>query len=76
MNFKVTIASVDERKSVITNGSESVREILDANGINYARATLMLDGVILSASDISKPLSEIGFNKDCTLSVTVKMDNA
>jgi citrate lyase beta subunit len=76
--IKVTIAAPDERKTHLADPSESIKGILDVNKVNHMKATLMLDGVILGASDVNKTLSQMNVpdNTDCTLSVTIKMDNA
>jgi hypothetical protein len=74
--IKVTIASTDERKTAIVEDTDSVKKILTDNGINYAKATLMLDGMILGAADINKTMKDLNVGADCIISVTIKMDNA
>ena len=44
---RITVSTVDERKEVLAAETASPKQVLDDNHINYQRATLMLDGIIL-----------------------------
>ena len=74
--IKVTISTVDERKTDIVDPSMTPKQVLDKNGITYARATLMIDGIILDATTVNKPLNVLTSGEDCMLAVSIKMDNA
>lgn len=73
---KVTISTVDERKTVMAAESATIREILDSNSINYTRATLMIDGIILDANTVNSSLESLHAGEECTIACSVKMDNA
>jgi hypothetical protein len=73
---KILLATPDNRKTVNEDDALSPKEIMDKHGINYSRGTVMIDGMILSAGQLRQSLTELGVTGDCTLSVTVKLDNA
>lgn len=73
---KVNISTIDERKSVIVDEGMSPKQVLDQENINYQRATLMLDGLVLDAGTANKSLASLGINVECALAVSIKMDNA
>lgn len=73
---KVNISTIDERKSVIVDEGMSPKQVLDQEGINYQRATLMLDGLVLDAGTANKSIAALGINEECALAVSIKMDNA
>ena len=74
--IKVNISTIDERKSVIVDSALSPKEILQQENISMHGAVLMLDGLILQMEDIHTPLAEMGLGDECSLAVTIKMDNA
>ena len=73
---KVTLAAPDSRKTVIISDETTVKEILDSNSINYSRASVILDGTILTPDNLRKSLTDLGATGDCTIAICVKMDNA
>jgi hypothetical protein len=74
--IKVSLATPDGRKTALVDDNTSIKDVLNNNGVVYTKATLMLDGVILGAADINKTLAQMNVTSDCTISVTIKMDNA
>lgn len=74
--IKVTVSTVDERKTIITDETKTPKQVLDEAGINYTRATLMIDGIILDATTVNKPLNVLTTGDECMLAVSIKMDNA
>lgn len=74
--IKVTVSTVDERKTIITDESKTPKQVLDEAGISYTRATLMIDGIILDATTVNKPLNVLTTGDECMLAVSIKMDNA
>jgi len=73
---RVTIATTDKRTSILAPATKTVREILEENSVNYKGAALMIDGVMLTAATVGNTLAELDVTEACTISVTVKMDNA
>lgn len=73
---KVLLAAPDNRRTVNEDDALSPKEIMEKHGVNYSRGTVMLDGSILNPEQLRKSLEELGATGDCTLSVTVKLDNA
>ena len=74
--IKVNISTIDERKATIVDGGLTPKQVLDQEGINYQRATLMLDGLVLDASTANLPLTDLHIVAECYLAVSIKMDNA
>ena len=73
---KVTLSTPDSRNAVMVEDDQSIKEILDDNGINYSRASVMIDGMTLTADQLRKTLSDLGTVGDCIIATCVKMDNA
>lgn len=73
---KVTIAAPDNRKTVMVSDDKSVKDILDENGINYSRASVIVDGCMLTPAQLRQTLTELGATGTCTIAVCVKLDNA
>ena len=74
--IKVNISTIDERKSTIVDAGLTPKQILNQEGINYQRATLMLDGLVLDAGTANLPLADLHIVDECYLAVSIKMDNA
>ena len=76
MNSNVTLATPDNRSTVRTDENITVEELLKQNGVNYSRASIMLDGTPLPNDQLKKSLKELSAGADCTISVCVKLQNA
>lgn len=74
--IKVSISTIDERRTVVVDGTLTPREVLEENEINFAHASLMIDGIMLDARTVNEPLSELVTGDECFLAVSIKMDNA
>ena len=73
---KVTLSTVDTRKNVIVEDATTVQQILQDNGVNYATASVMIDGMTLTPDRLRQSLSELGATGECTIATVIKMDNA
>ena len=73
---KVTLSTVDSRNSLIVEDSKTVKEILQDNGVNYATASVMIDGMTLTPDRLRQSLADLGATGECTIATVVKMDNA
>ena len=73
---KVTLAAPDTRKTIIVANNKSPKEILEENDVNFTRASVIIDGCILTPAQLRQSLTELGATETCTIAVCVKMDNA
>jgi hypothetical protein len=74
--IKVTIGNNVKRESVIIDENTTLRTALEANGIDYTRGAMHLDGATLAAGDLDKTFAEFGITEKCFLFSVVKADNA
>ena len=72
----VVIGNNVTRKSVPTTTNVTIRELLEANGVDYTRAQMHLDGVPLQAGDFDKTFGEFGISTKAFLTSVVKADCA
>ena len=73
---KVTLSTVDSRNSLIVEDATSVQQILQDNGVNYATASVMIDGMTLTPDRLRQSLADLGATGECTIATVIKMDNA
>lgn len=74
--IKVTVGNNLSRKSVIVPETSTLREILEANEVNYNTGMTSLDGATLAPGDIDKTFADFGITEKCYLLNVVKADNA
>lgn len=74
--IKVYIGTNTDRNEVIVNENNSLKEILDANDINYNYGTIQVDGAIISMSKINDKISSLGAEDGSYILVVAKADNA
>jgi hypothetical protein len=74
--IQVTVGTNTDRKRIIDDGNTSIRKILEDNDVQYATATVHLDGIPLSNDKMDKTLGELGITEKCYLLAVVKVDNA
>ena len=73
--IKVTIGTNTSREDIIVGNDKTIREILEAQGINYSNTIMHLDGSPLKAGDMDKTLEEIGIKESCFLIAAAKLDS-
>lgn len=74
--IKVTVGNNLSRKAVVVPETSTLREILEANEVNYGTGTTSLDGATLAPGDIDKTFADFGITEKCYLLNVVKADNA
>lgn len=79
--IKVTIGNNVKRESVIIDENETLRSVLEDNGIDYTMGTMNLDGCSLKAGELNQTFKELGYDgtpghDKCYLLNVVKADNA
>ncbi len=74
--IKVTVGNNVKREAVIIDPSTTLRSCLEANGVDYTRGVMHLDGSSLNPGDLDKSFTDFGINEKCFLLNVVKADNA
>lgn len=74
--IKVTIGNNVKRESVIIDENTTLRSALEANGVDYTRGVMHLDGSSLNPGDLDKTFAQHGIKEKCFLLNVVKADNA
>lgn len=74
--IKVIVGNNVERKSDIVEPTKTLRQVLEANEIDYTRGVMHLDGASLAAGDLDKTFVDFGITEKCFLLNVVKADNA
>lgn len=73
---QIKIVANNNRKTILTDENNTVRQVLDANEINYAVAPVYIDGAPLQVGDHDKSFAELGITEKCLLTAIVKTENA
>lgn len=74
--IKVTVGNNVKREAVIIDENTTLRSCLEANGVDYTRGVMHLDGSSLNPSDLDKTFQQFGITEKCFLLNVVKADNA
>lgn len=74
--IQVKIVTNTGRKTVNVDPNRTIREVLEANNVNYDVAPVFLDGAPLNAGDHDKTFATIGIADHCMLTAVVKTQNA
>lgn len=75
--IKVTIRNNTNTNSVIAEGTETIRELLDSSGIYYNLANVFVNHMQISAAEINNPVGEYdNGNAECTIACIQKAENA
>lgn len=74
--LKVTVGNNVKRESVIIDENTTLRSCLEANGIDYTRGQMHLDGSTLQPGDLDKTFKDFGIKDKAFLLNVVKADNA
>ena len=74
--IKVTIGNNTMRKNIIVDSNTTLRQALEANGVDYTHGAMMLDGVTLQPGAMDKTFAEFGIAESCYLLSVQKADNA
>ena len=74
--IEIRIVTNAARKTIVTDENNTVRDVLDANEVNYAQAPVYIDGAPLGIGDHDKSFAELGITEKCMLTSVVKTENA
>lgn len=74
--IKVTLGNNIDRSTVIIDENTTLRSALEANGVDYSRGTMHLDGATLKPGDLDKTFKQHNITEKCFLFSVVKADNA
>lgn len=74
--IQIKIVSNSNRKTILTDENSTVRQVLEANEINYAVAPVYIDGAPLNVGDHDKTFADLGITEKCLLTAVVKTENA
>lgn len=72
----ITVSSPDKRAEVTVSEDTSIAQILKDQGINFAKASIMVDGSTLGNDALSKSLKDLGAVNGSVIAVCVKLQNA
>ena len=73
---QITVSSPDSRKEVTCTEDSTIAQILKEQGINFAKASVMVDGTTLGNDSLSKSLKDLGAVNGSVIAVCVKLQNA
>ena len=74
--IKVTVGNNVKRESVIIDENTTLRSCLEANGVDYTRGVMHLDGSSLNPGDLDKTFASFGITVMCFLLMGVTADKA
>ena len=74
--IQITLALPDGRNTYMTASSTTIKDFLDENHVNYARATVMVDGMAMTPENMRKSFADHGINDECTIAICAKLQNA
>ena len=74
--IQIKIVTNANRKTIATSADSTVREVLEANEVNYDITPVYLDGAPLQVGDHDKTFTELGITEKCILTAVIKTENA
>jgi hypothetical protein len=74
--IQIKIVTNAGRKTIATDENNTVREVLEANEVNYSNAPVYIDGAPLGIGDHDKTFADLGITEKCMLTSVVKTQNA
>lgn len=74
--ISIKIVTNTSRKTIITDASNTVRDVLEANDVNYENTPIYIDGAPLMIGDHDKTFTELGITEKCMLTAVIKSENA
>ena len=74
--IQIKIVTNTSRKTITTDENSTVREVLEANDVNYEVAPVYIDGAPLGIGDHDKTFAQLGITEKCMLTSVVKTENA
>ena len=74
--IQIKIVTNASRKTIVTDENNTVRDVLEANEVNYEVAPVYIDGAPLGIGDHDKTFAQLGITEKCMLTSVVKTQNA
>lgn len=74
--IQVTVGNNLSRARVTVSEDTTLREVCEANGVQYDRGVIQLNGATLQPGDIDKTFEDFGVRDSAFLINVAKMDNA
>lgn len=74
--IEIKIVSNTGRKTIVTDEHNTIRDVLEANDINYDMTPVYIDGAPLGIGDHDQSFADMGITEKCILSAVVKTQNA
>lgn len=74
--IQIKIVTNAQRKTILTDENNTVRQVLEANEVNYAQAPVYIDGAPLKVGDHDKTFANLGITEACMLTAVIKTENA
>lgn len=74
--IQIRITQNSGRKTIMTDENNTIRQVLDANEVNYDVAPVYIDGAPLGVGDHDKTFAQLGIKDRCNLTAVVKTENA
>lgn len=76
MAIRVTMRNNVKSVTDTVSDTSTLREVLEANDIDYTRGSMALDGATLQPGDLDKTFADFGITEKCWLISITKADNA
>lgn len=74
--IQIQIVTTTTRKTIATDPNNTVRQVLEANNVNYSATPVYIDGAPLQVGDHDKTFAELGITSKCMLQAIAKTQNA
>jgi hypothetical protein len=74
--IQIKIVTTTSRKTIATDPNNTVRQVLEANNVNYSVTPVYIDGAPLQIGDHDKTFTELGITATCMLQAIQKTQNA
>lgn len=72
--IKVVVGTNTKRTSVMVNPQDTIKSVLEDQGIDYSVGNIHLDGLTVSGGDLNKSFAEHGVTESCYLISVIKSD--
>lgn len=74
--IRVTVGTATRQDDVLVSEDQTPKQVLQNQKIEYATATVHLDGEIMDATRMNKSFTDLGIKDECMLIAVVKASNA
>lgn len=74
--IQIRIVTNTWRKTIATDENNTIRDVLEANEVNYEIAPVYIDGAPLEIGEHDKTFAELGITEKCMLTAVRKLENA